>query len=125
MQGHFTPFLHRRRMGLMAKGLRMRNRQTHLLSTQQIQKPATPVVRPFAAAVREDVGVRATGVFQSISEDGELVEGTLFVDGLRYFGDRALVPGQPGGVDGGWPRAVANDLFENANVLPAPRNRPG
>jgi hypothetical protein len=39
---------------------------------------------PRLAAVIQDVGVIASGVFEGIGEDGHPVEGTLVVDG---FGD--------------------------------------
>ena len=43
----------------------------------------------------EDVGVGATSLFQSISQDGQSVKGTLIVDAVSQLGDGAAVPSQP------------------------------
>jgi hypothetical protein len=37
---------------------------------------------PRLAAVLQDVGVGAAGVFQGVGEDGQAVEGPFIVDGL-------------------------------------------
>jgi hypothetical protein len=55
---------------------------------------------PWLAAVIQNVGIGATGFFQSISQDGHTVKGTLVVDALGYLLYRAVVPGEPSGVDG-------------------------
>jgi hypothetical protein len=56
------------------------------LAQNQIDDPAAADVRPFAAAVGEDFGVVATGVFQRVGEDREAVEGTVVVDCLGDAG---------------------------------------
>jgi hypothetical protein len=47
-------------------------------------------------AVVQDIGIVAAGVFESVSKDGEAVEGSVIVDGLGQGGD---VRRSPGGVE--------------------------
>src|SRR5262249_30811565 len=42
-----------------------------LFAQQQVQREATPDVRPRRAQVSEEVGVGTAGVFQSVGQDGE------------------------------------------------------
>ena len=63
-----------------------------LLPQNQIDDPATPDMRAVAAAVEEDIGIRAAGFFQRIGEDGESVEGPVGVDGRRDGDDGRREP---------------------------------
>jgi hypothetical protein len=51
----------------------------------------------WLTAVVEDVGLRTTGLFQGIGEDGHSVVGTFFVDCRRQLPDGRR---EPTGVDG-------------------------
>src|SRR5262249_24915566 len=62
----------------------------------QVHDPAAPHMLTAAAAVRQDLSVSATGVFQGIGQDRQAVEGTLVVDGLADLLYGAVVPGQNG-----------------------------
>ena len=62
---------------------------------QQIQEPTTADVFAAAAAVAEDGGVGAAGVFEGVGEERQAVEGAGVVDGLGHLADRAVVPGEP------------------------------
>ena len=48
-----------------------------------IHGPAAARVRPRPAAVVEDVGVVAAGVFEGIGEDGQVLEPPFVLEGLR------------------------------------------
>jgi hypothetical protein len=54
----------------------------------EIHDPATSHVRAFAPAMRKHVGVVATGLFQSIGQDGHPVKRLLLIDRGRYIDDR-------------------------------------
>ena len=51
---------------------------------------------PAAAAVTENVGIGAAGVFQGVGEKGEAVEGAIIVDELGHLGHGPVVPGEAG-----------------------------
>jgi hypothetical protein len=52
----------------------------------EIHHPAASDVRPSAAAVAQDVVVRAAGFFQRVGEDGHVLEAALGVDGAGKGG---------------------------------------
>src|SRR5947209_7771363 len=54
---------------------------------EQAEGPAVAHVRPGAAQVFQEVGVRAAGVFEGVAEDRHAVEGALVVDGPGEFAD--------------------------------------
>ncbi len=54
---------------------------------QQIDDPTSPDVRSIAAAVKQDICVRAAGFLQRIGEDRHAVEGAVGVDGRRDVDD--------------------------------------
>src|SRR5262245_24501511 len=67
---------------------------------QQIHEPATPDVQPRMAAMTQDVGVVAPGLFKSVGQDRQAVEGPLAVDAMCQLDYGAVVPGEDGGRDG-------------------------
>src|SRR6266496_3925822 len=69
----------------------------------------------------ENLRVGAASFLQSIGQDGELVEGSVIVDALRQFRNRAALPGEPGGVDGDGAEGVAADLTEEVAGQPFQR----
>src|SRR3954453_17546304 len=83
------------------------------LAEQQVDGPAAADVRAGAAAVTQQVGVGAAGLFEGVGEDRQVVEGAVVVDlpGDRGYG--AVVPGQPRGIDGDRAERVAEDLTKN------------
>src|SRR5262249_19647385 len=84
-----------------------------LLAEQQVDDPATAHVLAWPAAVSEDVGVVTAGVLQGVSEDGQAVEGALVVDELGEVANRAVIPGEPGEVEGhGAKSQGAEDVVE-------------
>lgn len=60
----------------------------------------------FATTMVQDFLVVATGILQSIREDGHAVEGTLFVDALSERDDGGR---EPFGEDCDWTKGVAED----------------
>ena len=56
------------------------------------------------AAVVQDVGIVAAGVFEGVGEDGQTVEGAFIVDRLR---EGRHGGGEPGGIDGHGTERVA------------------
>src|SRR6516164_1451548 len=78
--GHRSPYAEREGHDL-TRSVRATIRQTALfLAEQQVQHPAAADVRPGAAAVVEDGGVGAAGVFQRVGEDGHVLESPFVVD---------------------------------------------
>ena len=61
---------------------------------------------PTAAAMSQNVGIGAAGIFQGIGQDRQAVEGAVGVYGLGETGDGAR---EPGGVKGDGPERVAED----------------
>src|SRR5262245_23171112 len=51
-------------------------------------------------AVVQDVGVRATGIFQSVGEDWHPVEGSLVIDHPYQFHHAGIIPGEDRGING-------------------------
>src|SRR5262249_7365436 len=76
-------------------GLPFREEERSFLAQQQVHNPTAPDMWPRPAAVTEDVGVGATGLFQGVGQDRQAVEGSLVVDRLGQPGNRAVIPGQP------------------------------
>src|SRR5581483_8072493 len=79
---------------------------------------------PRPPAVAEDVRVGAPGVGQSVSKEGQAVEGTLFVDRADQLGGTPLPPTpptflrlQPGGVEGRGPEWVPEDIPQQAGLF--------
>src|SRR4051812_9498915 len=58
------------------------------LAQDEVQRPAAPDVGAGRAQVGEDVGIGAAGVFKSVGEDGQSVEGVVVVDPPRQRNDR-------------------------------------
>src|SRR5579872_1640174 len=77
------------------------------------------------AAVVQDVGVQATGILQGIGKNWHSVEGPLIVDGLGDSLDRAVVPGEPDGVDRDGPERVAEEVVQQCYLKPYFRSRSG
>src|SRR5262249_31616754 len=75
---------------------------------------------PRPPAVVEDGLVGAAGILQGIGQDRHPVEGTVVVNGLGNLGDRAVVPGEPGRVEGDGMKWVAHDLPEQAGYANPP-----
>jgi hypothetical protein len=73
-------------------------------------------MRASTSTVLKNIGVRASGIFQGIGEDGKAVEGTLIVNGLSNAWKSAVVPGKDGGRDGGRAEGVAEDVMEPAGL---------
>src|SRR6516165_3794623 len=48
----------------------------------EIQRPAATIMWPRSAQVFEDIGIAAAGVFERISEDRQMLEGSVVVGGL-------------------------------------------
>src|SRR5262249_43800714 len=78
-----------------------------LLTQHQVHRPAPSDMLAGLAAVVQDVGVIAGGVFEGVGEDGKTVEGAVIVDGLGQCGD---VRRSPGRIDGDGTEGVAEEL---------------
>jgi hypothetical protein len=65
-------------------------------------------------AVVQDVLGRAAGFFESVSEDGKALEGTVVVDGLSEFLDGW---GKPSGIDGNGAKRIAEDVKQKQSVI--------
>jgi hypothetical protein len=57
-----------------------------LLTEQQINYPASQNMDAWLAAVVQDVGVGAAGVFQGVCQDRQAIKGSVIVDGLGQRG---------------------------------------
>jgi hypothetical protein len=68
-------------------------RQTSHISAARTASTAD--VWPSVTAMDEDVSVSAAGVYQSVGQDGQAVEGTLLIDVAGQLDHRAVVPGKP------------------------------
>src|SRR5579884_400284 len=66
-----------------------------LLAQNEIDNPTAAHMLSLLAAVIKDVGVCATGFFQSVCQYGQTVEGALIVDTLGQLRDGAVVPSKP------------------------------
>jgi hypothetical protein len=62
------------------------------------------------ATVAQNVRVQATGVFQGVREDGEVLKTDFIVNGLVQLNYRATLPRQPGGVNLGAAEGVAENV---------------
>src|SRR5262245_30478637 len=87
------------------------------LPEQQIDDPAAADVRARRAAMAQDVGAGGAGVRERVGEDGETAviemaarQLAFVVDRLGQLRDGAVVPGEPGGGDGGGVEGVAEDV---------------
>src|SRR5262249_7950132 len=81
------------------------------LTQNQIHHPTASYMLPWLSAVRENVGVSATGFLKSIGQDGHQVEVSVVVNGLGQFRDSAIVPGEDGLR---YPRRGADGVAEDA-----------
>src|ERR1700677_3967368 len=80
-----------------------------LLSQHEVHRPATPDMRPRRSAVGQHVAVVTTDFFQGVRKDGQAVEGSVVVDGLRR-GDH--LGREPGVVEDDGAEWVAEDVTE-------------
>ena len=64
---------------------------------------------PRLAAVIQDVGVVAAGVFEGVGEDGQAVEGPFVIDGGGKGNDGGS---EPDGIDGYGAERVAEDAAQ-------------
>src|SRR5205814_5840399 len=84
---------------------------------QQIHDPAAPGVdRSLLAAVAEDVGVLAPGVFEGVGQNREAVEGPVGVDTSCDLDHDALVPRHPRRVDSHWAEWVAEQVTQEPDL---------
>jgi hypothetical protein len=83
-----------------------------LLTQEEVHHPATPDVRPRLATMGEEVGLRAVRFFEDVCQDGQAVEGPLLVDALGQLDHRAIVPRQPGWIEGHRPEGVIPDTAD-------------
>jgi hypothetical protein len=60
------------------------------LAEEQVEHPAAPDVRTRPPAMGQDVRVRTTGLFESIGQDGEVLELAALVDGLGECEDGGI-----------------------------------
>ncbi len=67
-------------------------RSSFALAEEEINDPAAADVRPWTAAVFQDGGVGAAGVFEGVGEKGKAVEGMLVVDTSRQADNRCGEP---------------------------------
>jgi hypothetical protein len=88
-----------------------------------MHNPAAPHVLPWSAAVAKDVRVGTTGFFQSVRQDGQVLEAAVIVDGLGNVGRGAVVPLQPGGVKPDWAEGVVEEVVEQITSRAASRKR--
>jgi hypothetical protein len=58
----------------------------------------------------EDAGLLATSVFESVAQDGHVVEGSIVVDGPGDLDHATFVPGPVRGVKGDRAERVTNDF---------------
>jgi len=87
------------------------------LPKHTIDYPTPAGVRPRPAAVAQDVGVVAAGVFERIGQNRHPVERTLRVDGRRERNDRFASPSR---VEGdGTERIASNAAEESGNIAGA------
>ena len=68
---------------------------------------------PWLAAVIEDVGVGATGVFEGVGEDRHAVEGTV---GVNRGGEGNDGVGEPGGIGSHWAEGAADDFSQESGL---------
>jgi hypothetical protein len=66
-----------------------------LLAQDRIDDPAAADVRSWTAAVVEDSGSGAAGVFQGVGQDRQAVERASLVEFLGKLRDQALIPPEP------------------------------
>ena len=85
-----------------------------LFAQYQIDDPAAADVFSRPAAVVQDVGVVAAGVFEGVGEDRQAVEGAVVVDGLGKGGD---VRCSPGGMERDGAERVAEDVTNQIRLL--------
>src|SRR6266542_5177160 len=91
-----------------------------LLAEDEVDRPAAADVRPRPAQVCEDIGVRSTGLFQRVGQNGEesriqrtLRQRTLLVRCLGQMNDRRR---QPGGIDGHGAERVTEDAADQCGL---------
>jgi hypothetical protein len=61
-------------------------------------------------AVSQDIDVLAAGLFESVGQDRQAVEGTVIVNGPSEFHDGAFLPPEDGGVRRGGPEGVTENI---------------
>src|ERR1700722_18901974 len=83
-----------------------------LLAKQGVQRPASTDVHSRLAAMSEDGGVVAPGVFEGVGQHWQAVKGPVVVDRLGQLEDRAVVPGKPRLIKGHGAVGIAEDVSE-------------
>src|SRR5262249_6341113 len=86
------------------------------LPQYQINHPAAPDMFPRLPAVVQDVPVGIAGLFQGIGQDGQMVKGPVFIDGLGHPGQGPILPGQPAGIKGHRPEGVTDNVPEKVGL---------
>src|SRR5215471_11189483 len=93
-----------------------------LLAEDGVHHPAATYMRARLTQMDEDLLVSAAGVFQCVGQHGEAVgvaragrEDAFVVGGLSQIGHGRS---SPGGVEGHGPEGVADDVTEQASLLP-------
>src|SRR5262249_12215567 len=86
------------------------------LAQKEVEQPASLNVTAWLAAVVEDNGVLAPGVFQGIGEHRQAAEGPLVVDGPGQPDHGAAVPRQPCRVETWRSEGVAEDVPKDHTV---------
>jgi hypothetical protein len=81
-----------------------------LPANKEIDDPAAADVRTGSAAVLQDGGVGAAGVFQGVGEEREMIEVTILIDGLREL---LHGRGRASWVEGQEAEGVAEEATEN------------
>jgi hypothetical protein len=72
-----------------------------LFAQNQINHPTTAHMLALLAAVVQDIGISAACLFEGIGEDGETIESTFAVDGLREPANNPVLPINYTGFDDG------------------------
>src|SRR5262249_26467670 len=65
-----------------------------------LDRPAAANVAPRFATMAQHLDIGATGVFERVGQDRQLLEGALGEDGLRQSRHGPIVPGEPGRIRG-------------------------
>src|SRR4029077_5276851 len=86
---------------------------TSRFPAHQIHHPATSDMRPLSPAVRQYVGIRATGSFEGVGQVRHAVECTLAVDAHCQGDDFGR---SPSGFKGDGAEGVAEDVTEQVGL---------
>jgi hypothetical protein len=68
--------------------------------------------------VAEHIGVRAASFSEGISQDRQMLEGTVRVNGLRHLEDATILPCQPGLIDGNGSEWVSKQVTPQRTLFP-------